>query len=160
VWGVFKYKTMSNFLSQPYEIQQPQSNIDVNVINKTLTTLEGRYNANKAKIDQIQAMYNSQLKGLRDVDNEYIAATLKEAQGVMENYKRKNGNLAYNSVTDTLLSTLRSVTEDPIIRNAITDKAKYDNYNAEVEAVKKAGKGGYDPKNEKFGLEQAGFTKY
>jgi hypothetical protein len=151
---------MSSYLSQPYEIQQPQSSIDVAVIDNVLTTLTGRYDANKAKIDQTMAAFNNSLKGLRDSDNEYIVNRIKEADSIMTAYKKKNGNLAYNSTTDTILSALKAVTEDPIVQAAVTNRAKYDQFNATVAEKKKKGDGSYADVNYQDALDLGGFSAY
>jgi hypothetical protein len=151
---------MSSYLSQAYEIQQPQSSIDVAVIDNVLTTLTGQYNANKAKIDQTLASYNNSLKGLRDSDNEYIVNRIKEADSIMTAYKKKNGNLAYNSTTDTILSALKAVTEDPIVQAAVTNRAKYDQFNATVAEKKKKGDGSYADVNYQDALDLGGYYSY
>ena len=41
-----------------------------------------------------------------------------------------------SSTRDTMLSALENVYNDPIVQNAIQNKAVYDNFNAEVSKVK------------------------
>jgi hypothetical protein len=151
---------MSSYLSQPYEATAPQRSVNTQLVGTVLTTLKGEYDANKAKIDQTLAIYNNQLKGLRDSDNEYIVSRIKDAENIMSQYKQKNGNLAYTSTTDTLLSALKSVTEDPIIQAAVTNRAKYDQYNKNVEELKKKDPKLYNNANYQYGLYKAGFQDY
>lgn len=151
---------MSSYLSQPYEMQAPQESVNVQLVGTVLNTLQGKYDANKAKIEQMQAAYGNMLKGLRDTDNEYIAARLEEANSIMNAYRQKNGNLAYSSVTDTITSALKSVAEDPIIQAAVVNKAKYDRYNTEVAEIKKKGDGKYSDINYQYGLYKGGMTDY
>jgi len=120
---------MSSYLSHEYKIQQPQSSINIQLIDKTLSSLQGKYDANKAIIDQAHAQYKNQLKGLRDVDNEYIAAKFQELDSVINQQGLKNSNLGYNSNRDAILQTMGTLLEDPIIQNAVTSRAiaaKYD----------------------------------
>lgn len=151
---------MSSYLSQPYEIQAPQQAVDTRFMGTILSTLQNKYDANKAEIDKTQALYNNMLKGLRDIDNEYIAAKLKSAEAIMNEYKQKNGNLAYNTTKDTLLSALRAVTEDPIVQSAVSNKAKYDKYTTEVNELKKKDVSKYNDANYQYGLYKAGMSDY
>ena len=71
---------MSNFLSAPYEKNTPRTDSNFNLLAKVMEVKQGRYDANKAKIDQTLALYQNNLRGLRDADNQYIAERIKEAQ--------------------------------------------------------------------------------
>ena len=127
---------------------------------QVLSTLQGRYDTNKAKIDQTLAVYDNQLKGLRAEDNEYIANRLNEVDSVIEQYKKKNGNLAYNSTTDTILSTIKSLMDDPIIKDAVKNKAYFDNYEKQVQEIKKKNPEKYSDINYQDGLKQGGYYSY
>jgi hypothetical protein len=151
---------MSSYLSSEYRIQQPVSPGDINLDMKILSTMQGQYDTNKAKIDQTLAVYNNQLRGLRAEDNEYIANRLNEVDSVIEQYKKKNGNLAYNSTTDTILSTVKSLMDDPIIKDAVKNKAYFDNYEKQVQELKKKSPEKYSDINYQDELEQKGYYKY
>lgn len=151
---------MSSYLSSEYKIQQPMSPGNIALDMQVLSTLQGKYDTNKAKIDQTLALYNNQLKGLRAEDNEYIANRLNEVDSVIEQYKKKNGNLAYNSTTDTILSTVKGLMDDPIIKDAVKNKAYFDNYEKQVQEIKKKGDGRYADVNYQDGLKQGGYYKY
>lgn len=151
---------MSSYLSSEYKIQQPVSSFNVNLADNVLSTLQGKYDTNKAKIDQTLAVYNNQLRGLRAEDNEYIANRLNEVDSVIEQYKKKNGNLAYNSTTDTILSTVKSLMDDPIIKDAVKNKAYFDNYEKQVQELKKKNPEKYSDINYQDGLEQGNYYKY
>lgn len=127
---------------------------------QVLSTLQGKYDTNKAKIDQTLAVYNNQLKGLRAEDNEYIANRLNEVDSVIEQYKKKNGNLAYNSTTDTILSTVKSLMDDPIIKGAVKNKAYFDNYEKQVQELKKKDPKMYNDVNYQYGLYKGGYQAY
>lgn len=149
---------MSNFLSEPFEVVNPQSSINQPLIEKVLSVRQGKYDANKAKVDQTLAIYQNQLKGLSDTDNQYISARLDEAKNMMDNYGNRDFSLS--TTTDTLLSSLKSVTEDPIIQSAVMNKQKYDNYNLQVDEIKKKHPELYSDKNYTDGLEQGGVYAY
>lgn len=151
---------MSSYLSSEYKIQQPVSSFNVNLADNVLSTLQGKYDTNKAKIDQTLAVYNNQLRGLRAEDNEYIANRLNEVDSVIEQYKKKNGNLAYNSTTDTILSTVKSLMDDPIIKDAVKNKAYFDNYEKQVQEIKKKDPKMYNDVNYQYGLYKGGYQAY
>lgn len=151
---------MSSYLSSEYKIQQPVSSFNVNLADNVISTLQGKYDTNKAKIDQTLAVYNNQLRGLRAEDNEYIANRLNEVDSVIEQYKKKNGNLAYNSTTDTILSTVKSLMDDPIIKDAVKNKAYFDNYEKQVQEIKKKNPEKYSDINYQDGLKQGGYYSY
>lgn len=149
---------MSNFLSQPFEVVNPQSSINQPLIERVLTIRQGKYDANKSKIDQTLAIYKNQLRGRRDVDNQYIAARLNEAKTMMDNYGNRDFSLS--TTTDTLLSSLRSVVEDPIIQSAVINKQKVDNFNLKVDELRKKDQKLYSDDNYSDALEQAGVGEY
>ncbi len=151
---------MSSYLSSEYKIQQPVSSFNVNLADNVLSTLQGKYDTNKAKIDQTLAVYNNQLRGLRAEDNEYIANRLNEVDSVIEQYKKKNGNLAYNSTTDTILSTVKSLMDDPVIKDAVKNKAYFDNYEKQVQEIKKKDPKMYNDVNYQYGLYKGGYQAY
>jgi hypothetical protein len=151
---------MSSYLSSEYKIQQPVSSFNVNLADNVLSTLQGKYDTNKAKIDQTLAVYNNQLRGLRTEDNEYIANRLNEVDSVIEQYKKKNGNLAYNSTTDTILSTVKSLMDDPVIKDAVKNKAYFDNYEKQVQELKKKDPKMYNDVNYQYGLYKGGYQAY
>lgn len=150
--------TMSNFLSAPYEKNTPRTDDNFSLLAKVMEVKQGRYDANKAKIDQTLALYQNNLRGLRDEDNQYIAERVKEAQNIISNY----GNRDFSSTTntETLLSSLRSITEDPIVQSAVMNKAKFDQYNLQVDEVRKKKPESYSDVNYQFGLSQMGYQSY
>ncbi len=151
---------MSNYLSQEYRIQAPQSNVDVALVDKTLTTLDNKYDANEAAIQQVLATYNTKLQTLRPGDNAYIASKLKEVTSVIDQYRQKNGNLAYNYNKDSLLSAATSVIQDPIVADAIQSTQNYQNYNNQVEELKKKNPKLYSDANYQYALYNSGFQDY
>lgn len=149
---------MANYLSQPYEALAPSSSINQPLMEKVLAVREGKYNANKAKIDQIQAQFNNNLKGLRESDNEYISAKLAEASDFIQNFG--NRDLSLSSNADTLLNKMDSVLQDPVVQSAIKNKGRYDSYNASVQAIQKKDPKAYSDVNYNYGLYKGGFDAY
>jgi len=149
---------MSNYLSQPYPVVKPESSINQPLIEKVLTIKQGKYDANKARVEQTLELYKNNLKGLRDDENQYIASKLKEAQNTINSYSNKDYSLS--STTDSLLSSLKSVVEDPIVQNAIKNKALYDNFNQQVSKIKEKTPEKYSDINYQDALDLGGFSDY
>lgn len=151
---------MSNYLSNPYQIQSPSSSIDVALIDKTLSTLQGKYDTNSAIIAQTLAAYNTNLKSLRTSDNEYISARLKEVDSVIKNYSSKNGNLAMNSTRDSILTAVTSLLDDPIIKDAVSSTANKRAYDTQVAEIQKKNPKLYSDANYQYAQYQAGYYDY
>ncbi|HSE99916.1 MAG TPA: hypothetical protein VLA48_03385 [Nitrososphaeraceae archaeon] len=149
---------MSSFLSAAYTPTEVSSSFNTNLAAKVLAIKENKYSENKAKVEAQQALFANQLKGLRDSDNEYIAARLQEANQAIESYGNKDYSLT--ATTDALLGNLKAVYEDPIVRSAVLNRAKYDQVNKEIAEKKKKNDGSYSDKNYQDMLEQAGYYKY
>jgi hypothetical protein len=150
---------MSNYLSQEYRIVTPQSNVNIPLTDKVLNMRQGKYDANKALIDQTLATYADQLKGLRDIDNEYIATRLREVVDTV-NQTGQVSDFSIGQNTDTILNSIRSVTKDPFVQSAVANryaKAQYDNSYNEM-CKKDPSK--CNPINYEYGLYKAGFDKY
>ena len=64
-----------NYLSRPYQVNAPVQRGDIMFDAQILNTLQSKYDANKAIIDQTLAQYEN-LRGLREIDNEYIATKI------------------------------------------------------------------------------------
>lgn len=151
---------MSSYLSSEYKISQPQESVNVALVGNVLKSVNDKYTYNKSIVDQTLAKYKS-LRGLREQDNQYIASKIKEAESAMDNYGQNNGNLAFSSVKDTMLSALSNVYEDPFIKNAVMQKAKVDQYDMQVDETRK-GKNGdkYNSANYQYGKYKAGVNDY
>ena len=151
---------MSSYLSSEYKISQPQESVNTQLVGNVLKSLNDKYTYNKSIVDQTLAKYKS-LRGLREQDNQYIASKIKEAESAMDNYGQNNGNLAFSSVKDTMLSALSNVYEDPFIKNAVMQKAKVDQYDMQVDETRK-GKNGdkYNSANYQYGKYKAGVNDY
>jgi len=148
-----------NYLSQEYRIQQPQSSVDINQVDKALTVLEGKYSANKALIDQTLATYDVNLKGLRAEDNEYIANRLKEVRSVVDEFGKKN-NLAYGYNKDSIMTAVKSVMEDPIVKSAIKARQNYIDLDNQVAKLTEKDQSKFHAYNYQDAKDKAGFDAY
>lgn len=146
-----------NYLSKPYQVEQPVQRGDINFDYTILNTLQSKYDANKAIVDQALAQYES-LKGLRDVDNQYIAQKVTEVKAEIDKFG--SFNLAHGTTRDSILNTLNTVIKDPIVKDAVMSKAVYDNYNAEVSKLKEKNPEKYSDMNYQYGLYTGGFYDY
>ena len=146
-----------NYLSRPYQPEVAVQRGDLNIDFQVLNTLQTRYDANKAIVDQTIAQYEM-LKGLRSEDNEYIANKVAEVKSQIDSY----GNLRFEhrSTVDSLSKVLQNVIKDPIVRDAVQSKAVYDSFNAEVSELKKKDPSKYNDANYAFSLYQGGFEEY
>ena len=155
-----KHKIMSNYLSTEYKITNPVSSVDLQVVDNTLSTLQGKYNQNSALIDQTFAYYNENLKGIRTEDNQYIAEKLKRVKSTIDEYKKKNVNLAYNYNRDSIMSAVKETLNDPIVKDAIASRQNYVNLQSQISKIKEKDSSKYSIQNEQFALEQGGFNAY
>lgn len=146
-----------NYLSRPYSPEYAIQRGDLNVDFQVLNTLQTRYDANKAIVDQTIAQYEM-LKGVRDSDNEYIANKVAEVKSQIDSY----GNLRFEhrSTVDSLSKVLQNVIKDPIVRDAVQSRAVYDNFNAEVSELKKKDPTKYNDRNYQYSLYQGGMEEY
>ena len=151
---------MSNYMSQEYRITNPVSSVDLQVVDNTLSTLQKKYDTNTALIDQTLAYYNENLKGIRTEDNQYIAEKLKRVKSTIDEYKKKNVNLAYNYNRDSIMSAVKETLNDPIVKDAIVSRQNYMNYQSQIAKIKEKDSSKYSVQNEQFGLAQGGFDAY
>lgn len=151
---------MSNYLSQEYKISAPQSPIDTAQVAKTVGALQNKYDVNSAMISQVISSYNTKLKGLRESDNAYIASKLKEVTSVIDQYKVKNGNLAYKSNVDSIMTAVTSVLEDPIVADAVASTQNYSDLDTQYQTSAKKDPNLANRDNYQDALDQGGFSDY
>ena len=149
-----------NYLSSEYRIQNPPQYGDLRILDNVMSTLQGRYDANKAQIDQTLALYNQNLKGIRPEDNAYIAQKLKDVKTQIDTLSKKNGNLARSYNKDSIMSAITSTLEDPIVMDAITSRQNDMALNAQIEEARKKDPKLVDQANIKFARHQGGFDDY
>lgn len=151
---------MSNYLSSEYRITNPVSAVDLQVVDNTLSTLQKKYDTNTALIEQTLAYYDENLKGLRESDNQYIAEKLKRVKSTIDEYKKKNVNLAYNYNRDSIMSAVKETLNDPIVKDAITSRQNYMQYNSQLEKIKEKNPEKVNDANYAYGLYQGGYYDY
>ena len=147
-----------NYLSKPFDIQAPvEQGGNLQLAIGVANNLQSRYDANKAIIDNTIAQYES-LRGLTDLDNEYIASQVSN----IKNQVNKLGglNLAHNTGRDTILNNLKNVMKDPIVQGILVSKANKDNYDAGYQEMIKKDPSKDNRDNYEYGLEQGGYFAY
>lgn len=150
---------MSSYLSTPYEMSVPQESVNVQLVGTVLNKLQNKYDTNKALIDQTLEKYKS-LRGISDADNEYIAARVAQAESAVKNFAQTNGDLSRSSNRDSMMSAMRGVYEDPLVKNAVQQRVKLENYETEVARLKDKNDGRYSDVNYQYGLYKAGLQDY
>ena len=151
---------MSNYLSTEYKITNPVSSVDLQVVDNTLSTLQGKYNTNTALIEQTLAYYDENLKGIRTEDNQYIAEKLKRVKSTIDEYKKKNVNLAFNYNRDSIMSAVKETLNDPIVKDAIVSRQNYMQYNSQLEKIREKNPEKVNDANYAYGLYQGGYYDY
>lgn len=149
---------MSSFLSTAYTPTEIESTFNTPLAMKVMAMKQGTYDANKSKVDQTMALYKEKLRGLRDTDNEYISLKLDSLKSTLDQYGNKDYSLS--STTSDATTHIMSVLDDPIVKDAITNKSKYDSAIAEISAKKKKGDGTYSDDNFNDWRDQIGYTAY
>lgn len=147
---------MSNYLSSPYEQNKPPQDENFPLLLKTMEMRQGKYDANKAKAEQTLAFYGKNLKGLKDEDNQYIAAKLNDLSSTIKDA----GDLSLSSNSDAVMTRIGSVAKDPIVQSAILNRVKMDNLNKDFAERVKKGDGSANQLNYNFALEQGKVQDY
>lgn len=151
---------MSNYLTEEYKITNPPQLGDVQLARTVLSTLQGRYDAAKSQIDQTLALYDQNLKGLKESDDQYIAQKIKLVKSQVDLLSKKNGNLAYSYNRDNIMSTIQTVLQDPIVQDAVTSRANYNNYNSQIAKLQEKNPSQVSNANYAYGLYKAGYQDY
>lgn len=150
---------MANYLSQPYEVLQPTSNINVNLTQQVLALKQGTYDFNKSKIQQtLDSFSQEQLDLLRPEDQAYAANKITQ----LTNQLNKSGSrdLSQGFIADDILNTVRGVANDPIVLNAIENTQKYRNFQSQVQKIQEKNPELYSDTNYSYALNQGGFEDY
>ena len=151
---------MSNYLSKSYQIQAPTDYSSLEVGAKVAYAMQTEYTQNKSIIDQTLASYNSQLRGLRDTDNEYMAAKLKEVKSAIELNSQKNGDLSKSYNKDSILSAITSVMDDPIVQDAVISFQNSKNLETQYKELFKKDPNLVNAGNYQDAKDQAGYSDY
>jgi len=150
---------MSSYLSRPYQEGRPSPLPNVDIVRSNVRELQTKYDQNQAIIESTIAKFDM-IKLLRPEENEYLAGRLIEAQSAIDAYSQSNGDLSRNTTRDTMLSAFKGIYKDPIILNAIEQKTKFDNLNAEVAKIKEKGDGSYSDVNYQYSIYKGGVQDY
>lgn len=147
---------MSNYLSQDIQYNQPPTDANFELLSKVALMQQQKYDVNhqqiQATLDQFGAM-----KVLRGEDNAYIAAKLNS---ITTQINASGGNLANQSLSDSLMGKIKGAAQDPFILNAFEQTAKMKTYQAEVAKLKEKKPELYNDLNNAYALEQAGYDDY
>ena len=147
-----------NYLSKPADVQNPiEMGGSLQLAIGVANTLQSRYDANKAAIDNTIAQYES-LRGLTETDNAYIASQVSNVKNQIN--KLGSLNLAHNTGRDSILNNMKNVLKDPIVQDILVSKNNYDAYNAEVSKIKEKNPEKYNSDNYQFGLVMGGYKDY
>lgn len=147
-----------NYLSRPFQVEQPvEMGGNLQLAIGVANTLQSRYDANKAAIDNTIAQYES-LRGLTETDNAYIAAQVSNVKNQIN--QLGSLNLAHNTGRDTVLNNLKNVLKDPIIQDILVSKANKDAYDAEASKWKEKNPKEYSDTNYQYGLYKGGLEDY
>ena len=147
-----------NYLSKPADVQNPiEMGGSLQLAIGVANTLQSKYDANKAIVDQTIAQYES-LRGLTPEDDAYIASQVSNVKNQIS--KLGSLNLAHNTGRDSILNNMKNVLKDPIVQDILVSKANYDAYNAEVSKIREKNPEKYNDANYQYGLVMGGYKDY
>lgn len=149
---------MASYVSnQPIQYNQTTSNINLPLEANVLNTLEGRYNQNKAQIQQVLDAYGS-IDLLRDEDKEYLAGKLRDVTESINN--SGNRNLARSYVAQDILNKAKTVAQDTVVLNAMESTLNKKNYDSQYSEMCKKDPSKCNDLNYEYGLYKAGYNEY
>lgn len=147
---------MSNYLSQPIKYAAPPTDANFELLSKVALMQQQKYDVNHQQIQATLDAFGS-MKTLRPEDDAYIAAKLN---GIANQINASGGNLANQSLSDSLIGKIKGAAQDPFILNAMEQTAKMKNYQAEIAKIKEKNKADYSDINYSYGLAKAGYEDY
>jgi len=119
--------------------------------------MEGRYNQNKAQIQQVLDAYGS-IDLLRDEDKQYLAGKLNDITNEIN--QSGNRNLAKSYVAQNIFSKVKTVAQDAVVLDAMESTSKYNNFVKQVQETKEKKPELYNDANYNFALYEGGFNDY
>src|SRR5690606_17825527 len=149
---------MSNYLSKPIETAPIVSNYNFDLINQVLATKQGRYDQNRAMIQQ-GLSYIENLKVYGEYNQEYLNSKLNEMYATLEMGEK---DLSNGVVADSYYSAINSVAHDPTIVNAVGSAKVIDNFYANIQKMQSDPKtaGQVNQDNIEYALEKSGVNEY
>ena len=149
---------MASYVSnQPIQYNRTTSNINLPLEANVLNTLEGRYNQNKAQIQQVLDAYGS-IDLLRDEDKEYLAGKLRDVTESINN--SGNRNLARSYVAQDALNKAKTVAQDTVVLNAMESTLNKKSYDSQYSEMCKKDPSKCNDLNYEYGLYKAGYNEY
>ena len=147
-----------NYLSKPADVQNPiEMGGSLQLAIGVANTLQSKYDANKAIVDQTIAQYES-LRGLTPEDDAYIASQVSNVKNQIS--KLGSLNLAHNTGRDSILNNMKNVLKDPIVQDILVSKANKDKLDAEYQEIVKKDPLKGDSRNYEDALTQGGYYDY
>jgi hypothetical protein len=147
-----------NYLSRPHGIQQPtEMGGSLQLAMSVANTLQSRYDANKAIVDQTLSQYES-LRGLNETDNAYIAAQVSNIKNQINSLG--SINLSYNTGRDTILNNMKNVLADPIVQDILVSKANVENVHAQFNEIAKKDPSKATQENLQYAMDEGGYYDY
>src|SRR5690606_4509890 len=122
---------MSNYLSKPIETAPIVSNYNFDLINQVLATKQGRYDQNRAMIQQ-GLSYIENLKVYGEYNQEYLNSKLNEMYATLEMGEK---DLSNGVVADSYYSAINSVPLVSIIVDAVGSGRVIDNIYANIQKM-------------------------
>lgn len=147
---------MSNYLSQDIQYNKPPTDANFELLAKVALAQQQKYDVNHQQIQQTLDQFGA-IKTLRPEDDAYIAAKLNS---ITTQLNSAGGNLASQSLTDSLMGKIKGVAQDPFILNALEQTSKMKTYQKELAIIKEKKPELYNDVNNSFALHQAGFADY
>lgn len=147
---------MSNYLSAPVQYAKPPSDANFELLSKVALMQQSKYDANHQQIQATLDQFGA-VKTLRPEDDAYIAAKLND---ITTQANAMGGNIANQSVSDSLMNKVKSAAQDPFILNAFEQTSKMAAYKKELATIKEKKPELYNDLNNSFALNQAGYSDY
>lgn len=148
---------MANYLSQTYLPNQPRTDENFQLLANVQLMKQQTYDYNREKIQQQLNAFGMQ-DVIRPQDQEYIAARLNDITNQLNGLG--NRNLADQSVTNQINSSLTLAAQDPYILNAVENSSKYNNFLNQVKTTREKNPELYSATNFEDALDLAGFQDY
>lgn len=148
---------MANYTSQPIQVTQPASNVNLPLTNQVLAMRQQKYDANKEKINQTVSTFTN-LDIMRPQDKEYLANRISTITNTVNSSGDRD--LSQGAIADDILQTVSGVANDPIVQNAIINTAKYKQFETQTQQIREKKPELYSDTNYSYALANAGVEQY
>lgn len=148
---------MASFAGTSFEKTQVQSAINLPLIQTVQAMKQGLYDANKSKLQAgFDQLVNMPLA--REQDREYVQAKMTELATKINDYGSLD--MSQQDLSNDLFNEIKVAAKDPFVISAIANTRKLQNYDAEVDEIKKKNPLLYKDLNYSFGKSQANYESY